>query len=396
MTGEHFIITGLQPWDISIGSNAKDMAFEIARKNKVLYVSTPLDYKTFFGKDKSYPNQYRRSVVKKQKEYLRRISQNLWVLDFPFCVLPINYLPDGPIFDYFNRWNNKRMYSFIQKIIKQLEFKDYIHFIDNDIYRSFYSKEYLQARCTVYYKRDNLTSIFWRRHAPRLEPIIASKANLVVTNSIQLAKTLEPYNAICKDIGQGVELTNFIFQKKYPVPEDIKTIHHPIIGYIGYLTSLRLDIPLIEQLAKTNSDCSIVLIGPEDDIFRKSQLHQIQNIHFLPSKEINDVPSYISVFDICMNPQAVNPITIGNYPRKIDEYLALGKPVVATATAAMELFENYVYNCTNLKEYNHAIKMALQENDIKRQKQRADFAHSHTWENCVEKLYQNISSALQL
>ena len=41
ITGRDFIITGLQPWNIAIGSNAKDIAREIAKNNRVLYVNTP-------------------------------------------------------------------------------------------------------------------------------------------------------------------------------------------------------------------------------------------------------------------------------------------------------------------------------------------------------------------
>ena len=43
ITGRDFIITSLQSWDIAIGSNAKDIAKEISRHNRVLYVNTPVD-----------------------------------------------------------------------------------------------------------------------------------------------------------------------------------------------------------------------------------------------------------------------------------------------------------------------------------------------------------------
>lgn len=46
LEGGNFIFTGLQPWDISIGSNAKDIALEVSKHNRVLYVNTPLDKKT--------------------------------------------------------------------------------------------------------------------------------------------------------------------------------------------------------------------------------------------------------------------------------------------------------------------------------------------------------------
>jgi hypothetical protein len=37
--------------------------------------------------------------------------------------------------------------------------------------------------------------------------------------------------------------------------------------------------------------------------------------------------------------QLSNNLTIGNYPRKIDEYLAMGKPIVATSTKTMQMFK---------------------------------------------------------
>ena len=91
-----------------------------------------------------------------------------------------------------------------------------------------------------------------------------------------------------------------------------------------------------------------------------------------------------------MNPQKINKITIGNYPRKIDEYLALGKPVIATKTKTMSIFEDYVWNCTNTDEYIQAIEKALQ-NSPEQALRRIEFAHTHTWENSVNKLYSHIN-----
>ena len=38
----NFVVFGLQPWDIEIGSNCKDIALELAKDHKVLYVNAPL------------------------------------------------------------------------------------------------------------------------------------------------------------------------------------------------------------------------------------------------------------------------------------------------------------------------------------------------------------------
>jgi hypothetical protein len=42
--GKNILIVGAQSWDISIGSNCKNIATEFA-KNQVIYVNVPLDRK---------------------------------------------------------------------------------------------------------------------------------------------------------------------------------------------------------------------------------------------------------------------------------------------------------------------------------------------------------------
>ena len=67
MKGRDFIITGLQSWDIPIGSNAIDIAKEIALNNRVLYVNTPLDQMTIVRNQPTPETKNRLAVMKKQK-----------------------------------------------------------------------------------------------------------------------------------------------------------------------------------------------------------------------------------------------------------------------------------------------------------------------------------------
>mgnify|MGYP006113292831 FL=1 len=87
-----------------------------------------------------------------------------------------------------------------------------------------------------------------------------------------------------------------------------------------------------------------------------------------------------------MNPQVVNDLTIGNYPRKIDEYLAMGKPTLATKTPTMEIFKDYVYLGETATDYIELIERALKENSKEKQRERIIFAQGHTWENNVEEI----------
>jgi teichuronic acid biosynthesis glycosyltransferase TuaH len=45
--GKFIVVVGLQPWDIKIGSNCKNIAIELSKYNQVLYVNPPLDRITY-------------------------------------------------------------------------------------------------------------------------------------------------------------------------------------------------------------------------------------------------------------------------------------------------------------------------------------------------------------
>ena len=85
---------------------------------------------------------------------------------------------------------------------------------------------------------------------------------------------------------------------------------------------------------------------------------------------------------------------MGNYPRKIDEYLAVGKPVVATHTPFMDYFKEYTYLAKSLEDYEQKITKAIIENDAMKEKARRDFALTHTWEENVKMISELIEPFL--
>ena len=396
MKNKDIVITGLQSWDIPIGSNAIDIAKEFAKDNRVLYVNSPLDTMTILRNKPTPETKQRMEVLKKRKNPLRKVGENLWVLDFPFSVWSVNGLPDGFLFDVFNKRNNKKMYRYVRKVMQELGFSNPIHFIDNDIYRSFYAKEYLKPSLSVYYRRDNLQPFaYWKKHVARLEPALIEKSDLVVCNSPQLAGFAAKFNQKSYDVGQGVDLSAYDPAHRFDVPAEIAAIPEPRIGYIGDINSLRLDPDLIYDVARQNPQWSFVIIGREDKVFAAHALHGLSNVHFPGSIPKSRVPEFMSAFQVCLNPQLINEITIGNYPRKVDEYLAMGKPVVATTTDTMQLFKEHAYLCSNANEYNKAIDTALTENNSGKENQRIAFARSHSWENNVQNIYNYIGQALK-
>ncbi|RYZ97433.1 MAG: glycosyltransferase family 1 protein, partial [Sphingobacteriaceae bacterium] len=297
------------------------------------------------------------------------------------------------IYDLLNKINNKRFARSINSAIKNLDFKDVILFNDNDIFRSFYLKDLLKPAVSIYYSRDYLLFVdYWKRHGEKLEPEIIAKSDLCVANSTYLAAYCGKYNENSFYVGQGCDLEIFTNKQDLAIPDDMTGIQKPVIGYVGALQNIRLDIPLLAYIAQQKPNWSIVLVGPEDDVFKTSELHGIPNIHFLGSKPGEQLPAYINAFDVCLNPQLINQVTIGNYPRKIDEYLAMGKPTVATRTEAMSVFGGHTYLCDTKEDYIIAIQKALDEDSPEKQQERTEFAATHTWENNVKEIYKAINT----
>ncbi len=393
MNGYDIVLVGLQPYDSDIGSNSINIAEEFAKQNRVLYVNYPFDRKSF-NLEKHLPNvQKRAKMMSGETPNLVQVKPNLWNL-FPNTLLEsINGIPFTSVFRWFNHLNNKRAAKEIAKAIQTLGFKDFILFNDSDMFRSYHLQELLKPKCSVYYTRDNMMSVpYWYKHGHILEPELMAKSDLVCANSTYLAEIASKDNKNSFYVGQGCDVTAFNRDNVKEKPQDLASIKGPIIGYIGALFTLRLDIKILELIATQHPEWSVVLIGPEDEGFKKSSLHQINNVHFLGLKDGSVLPNYLHYFDVALNPQILNPTTIGNYPRKIDEYLAMGKPVVATETKAMSIFKDHAYLAKSPEDYVPLIEKALAENSPLLEEERIKFAQSHTWENSVKEIYKAIKT----
>ncbi len=388
MKNKDIIVVGIQPYDIRIGSNCKNIADVLARDNRVLYVNFPLDRKRKFVKRKREDVQYRIGVIKGKNEKLVKVGTTMWNLFPDYLGEPYNWIPIKSLHRWANKRESKRFAACIQEAIDELGFKDFIIINDSLMFLGYYLKELLNPKAYLYYIRDNLVSQpHFRKHGLEMEPELIAKVDAVVSNSVYLANYAKPYNPNSYMTGQGCDVTLFNDDDgTMPLPDDIKDIPKPIIGYVGWMVAIRLDIEVIAHMAKARKDWSIVLVGPEDEGFQNSELHNIDNVYFLGRKKGDELPNYIKGFDVCINPQLVNDMTIGNYPRKIDEYLSMGKPTLATPTEAMEYFAEYTYLAPTKEDYVKLAEKALAEDSPEKQEARKVFARSHTWENNVKNI----------
>lgn len=378
------VVFGLQPWDIQIGSNCKNMALELSKRNQVIYVNRPLDRISWLKRKKDPITQNRMAVLKRRKEPLEQINENLLVLTPTVIMESVQWLNSKRLFQYLTKKNSQKLAKNIKQFLDKLNIKEFILFNDSAMFQGSNLKAVLKPKVFIYYIRDYLIAQpYFKKHGPEAEEKLIKQADWVVTNSTYLANYAKKYNKNSFFIGQGCDLEMFQPQHISSIPSVLDKIKKPIIGYVGNLTAQRLDIDLLIHLAKHNPGWSLVLVGGEDETFKKSLLHQLDNVHFLGFQKPETLPAFIHGFDICINPQILNQLSIGNYPRKIDEYLAMGKPVVATKTEGMLMFQDYVCLALDKYEFEQGIDHLLKNNSNKLYEERMKFAQSHSWENSI-------------
>lgn len=390
--GKDIIVMGIQAWDIEIGSNCKNIAIEFAKNNRVLYVNPPMDRVSKYRERHTQKIKKRVQIKKGLKNDLVQLNESMWNFYPKTIIESANFLNASWLFDKLNKINAKRFCSDVANAIERLDFKDYIIFNDSSMFLGQHIKEYLQPFFYVYYMRDFLTkNPYWRKNGVRLEPRLIKSADCVVNNSTLYTEYGKQFTAHSYMVGQGCDTSLFNDElREINIPDDLKGFEGPIVGYVGFLSSRRLSIQILVHVAKTRTDWNIVLVGPEDDAFNSSELHELDNVYFLGSRKASELPNYIKGFDVAINPQLINDATIGNYPRKIDEYLAMGKPTVASTTKAMEYFAEYTYLGKTPEDYVELIERALKENSPELEAKRKAYGLSHSWENNVNEIYNCI------
>jgi UDP-galactopyranose mutase len=112
-------------------------------------------------------------------------------------------------------------------------------------------------------------------------------------------------------------------------PADQAGIPHPRLGFFGVIDE-RMDIELLAAVAEARPDWHLVMVGPVVKI-DPADLPQRANIHYLGGKSYNELPSYLTGWDVALLPFARNESTRFISPTKTPEYLAAGCPVVSTS-----------------------------------------------------------------
>jgi UDP-galactopyranose mutase len=183
---------------------------------------------------------------------------------------------------------------------------------------------------TVYDAMDELSKFkFAPEHLLDYEQELIDRADIVFTggSSLYEAKKGRHDNVHC--FPSSVDRAHFAKARAHLFdPADQEDLPKPRLGFYGVIDE-RFDIELLDKAAAMRPDWTFVMVGPVVKI-GEDELPRRHNICYLGSKTYEQLPAYLSGWDVALMPFAMNESTEFISPTKTPEYLAGGKPVVST------------------------------------------------------------------
>jgi glycosyltransferase involved in cell wall biosynthesis len=190
--------------------------------------------------------------------------------------------------------------------------------------------EHLTPVFVVYDCMDELSAFkFATPKLKEFETELFSKADVVFTGGYSLFESKKKQHPKTYCFPSSIDYDHFHQARAITFdPPDQDSIPHPRLGFYGVIDE-RLDIALLEKVARLRRDWQFILVGPVIKI-DPSQLPNFHNIHYLGQKKYDELPHYLAGWDLAIIPFAHNESTRFISPTKTPEYLAGGKPVIST------------------------------------------------------------------
>jgi glycosyltransferase involved in cell wall biosynthesis len=222
---------------------------------------------------------------------------------------------------------------------------------------------------------------------------VARRADVVICTSDAIKKDLSPYNKNCFTVRHGVHFDHFHSAHGIEnVPEDIRDIPKPIIGYFGGLYE-RVNYKLIYDVAIRYPHANIVLVGSRMSNLKK--IEKLANVHFLGFKNFAELPLYLKEFTVCLIPYHVNELMEGVDPVKLREYLCLGKPVVSVDLPEVRRFKDLVYIGKSEEDFVKKVGVAMLEDNSVLVGKRISVAKSSGWSYRMQEIRKIIGEVLE-
>jgi len=225
------------------------------------------------------------------------------------------------------------------------------------------------------------------------EKKLAEKTDMMVVVTSSLKARYQSYgaNVLLERNGAPIWVSNLAKDENKISPHSIlQSLDHPVLGYIGSIQPF-VDLALLRSVVDTYPQCTLVLIGPVHIDERDPDwiaLKQHPRVFLYPAVPYEQVGACVAGFDVCLLPFKQLKLMAGADPGKVNVYLGMGKPMVATRiNVDIERHGDVAYIADNTDIFVKLVGKALvEENRDEIRQARRSRVLSHTWDHVAQEI----------
>lgn len=390
------ICFSLSRWDSAISSPALSLAREFAKNNRVFFVEHPFSWKDYYsGRKEPHIQSRKKALLSGEDIYTNppSLPADLTIVT-PKVTWPVNFLPPGFLYNRLAAVNNKIVLHAIRQTIKDYNIREFIYVNFFDPYFVQKLPADIKPLRSVYQSMDDISQVSYsHRHGTRLEEETIRNFDYTLCTSKELTRLKSPFspNVYFHPNAADTDIFRRAATEVLPRPAELNGITKKIIGYTGSI-EYRSDFELLKKVAEYHKDKILFFVGPiQGDEHKAAGLDTMPNVIFAGPRKITELPDYLQYFDCVLIPFRKNTLTRSIYPLKINEYLAAGKPVIATHFSEdIYSFRDVAYVVDSHEEFLTAIDKAIDENNEVKKQARMKVAGENTWEARVSRFWDII------
>jgi teichuronic acid biosynthesis glycosyltransferase TuaH len=360
----------------------------LAKDNEVLFVEYPYTIKDLIygltGK-LSIPAARLLGIKNRVQKETTTFQSSIFTYVIP-PIIPFYIFSQDWFYSFLLKINTGIYRRSIKKILRKLNWKNPIVI---NAYNPIFGetlKGAFDEKVLIYYCYDGFLTDRRGIRAFQSDQTFSSLADGIIVSSDYLREQKLQYNQRVASVKNGVDFDLFSrFAKNVPANSGSEKK----IGYIGSIDQ-RFDIEIVEYVVDRLAHYNFEFVGEVRNQQVKDVLSKYPNVTFIPPVKPSDVPELLHCCDAGIIPYICDEINKNVYPLKINEYLAVGLPVIITDFARLSDFEGYVKVAKSKEEFLEYLVHELGTDNVSKIQARIRFACENSWQARAMQFSQTI------
>jgi teichuronic acid biosynthesis glycosyltransferase TuaH len=378
---QNIVCIGNTTWFGDYQKSTVQLMSRLGRYNNVLYVDYAFTVKDVLsaltGKSKT-PVKKILGIQKRLDLISSYESGKVIKLTLP-PVIPFNYFKNDRLFRMVLKINSFLIAHSIKKAMRKLNMDNVISITSFMPFYGLFLKGKLKEKLNVYYCYD---SIDGKRNGPRgktYETEYMRDIDGVIVTSDNLAGQKASLNPNIFIVKNGVDFRLF----RDAVEGQSKPGDPKIVCYTGSIDH-RFEAEIIEYCVKNAPEYEFIFVGPVRHKPAAEALANYPNVTFRPPVPPDEIPLIMYNSHVGIIPYTRTHLNKNVYPLKINEYLAVGTPVVMTDFADLPEFNQLVSVASDSKSFYDKIREEVENDSAEKQMRRVEFASQNSWDSRAE------------